>query len=472
MSARPNILYFVCHDLGRHLGCYGAQVATPNIDRFAAGCVKFTKAFCNSPACSPSRGCTMTGQYAHTNGLMGLSHLGWRINDYSRHAATQLGRLGYETIHLGLSHEGARLDLGYDIDREFDWSDQFVENTVPQAIEMLEQRDDGKKPFFLNIGTQDVHAARWSGISDEAAAERFGRRVDPDRLVLPGHMPALPGTRQQMAKFHACIEHFDAWFGRLMDKVEALGLLENTLVIFATDHGMSGPRAKRTLYDAGTEITLMARPPGGLPDGGFTYAGLAQNIDLLPTMIEYAGETVPDHVQGRSFMPLLTGGVDAYTPHDEIFTERNFHGEPPVIDGKLGKGWEDRFDPTRSIRTPRWHYIRSFGANAARAYWTVEDFESDTPPVHQEGEMDVFPVRPNPSVRPPEELYDIRADPLELRNLADEPQHASVKASLAARLDKWMRETDDFLPGDPPRPQAARGWGENWPRPRPAVEQT
>ena len=75
----PNILYFVCHDLGRMLGCYGARVATPNLDRFAADGVKFTNAFCSSPACSPSRGCAMTGQYAHTNGLMGLVNGGWTI---------------------------------------------------------------------------------------------------------------------------------------------------------------------------------------------------------------------------------------------------------------------------------------------------------------------------------------------------------------------------------------------------------
>ena len=105
MPDRPNILYFVVHDIGRHMGCYGAPVATPNLDAFAASGVPFTNAFGNSAACSPSRICAMTGLYAHTSGGVGLAHMGWPLADDVLTIVDHLGAAGYETIHSGMQHE-------------------------------------------------------------------------------------------------------------------------------------------------------------------------------------------------------------------------------------------------------------------------------------------------------------------------------------------------------------------------------
>ena len=103
-TQRPNILYVICHDLGKQLGCYGLGLDSPNLDRFAAGGALFGSAFCNSPACSPSRGCAMSGQYAHTNGLMGLVNQGWSMPESTRTIVDELNDAGYQTAHFGLQY--------------------------------------------------------------------------------------------------------------------------------------------------------------------------------------------------------------------------------------------------------------------------------------------------------------------------------------------------------------------------------
>lgn len=108
MGERLNIIYFVCHDLGKQLGCYGAGVETPNLDRFAAEGVQFNRASTNAVACSPSRGCAMTGQYSHSNGLMGLVNRGWSLPVERQTIVDGLNAAGYETNNFGIQHERHR----------------------------------------------------------------------------------------------------------------------------------------------------------------------------------------------------------------------------------------------------------------------------------------------------------------------------------------------------------------------------
>lgn len=426
---RPNILYIVAHDLGRHLGCYGRPIASPTLDAFAGRGVIFRRAFCSAPACSPSRACAMTGQYSHTNGLMSLVNPQWELPAERRTIVDCLNDAGYETVHVGLQHERrSAADNRYRIERCRTMDDEWTEAAVGEAIAYLEARRGAARPFYLNVGLREVHASAWQGNGRwcQGRSEQYGR-VPLEQVYVPPYMPDRPPIRRELAKFQAAIGFMDAHVRPLLETVERLGHADDTVVVFTTDHGIAGERAKSTLYDAGVEIALLMQLPGGQA-AGLAVDHLVQNIDVAPTLLEAAGVDVPPEMQGRSVWPLLTGGP--WRPHEEIFLERNYHGPPP---GGL--------DPMRAVRTPRWHYIRNFDPRAKRPW-----LPSEVPAVAETYDHwynELWPPATEP--RPAAELYDTQADPHELVNLAGRPEHAALEADLAGRLERWMRQTDDPL---------------------------
>lgn len=446
MAAQPrNIVFVICHDLGRELGCYGRGVHSPNLDRFAAGGTRFNAAFTNSPCCSPSRGTIQSGRYAHHNGLMGLVNHGWSMPLAQRTIVDELNDAGIETMHLGFQHERASHALNrYSTQLE---PDHRAEHVFARAIKHLEQRRDGARRFYLNIGVGEVHESSWN------SRDRFDRvkLYEPfapglEDVVVPPWLPDVEPIRREMRLFRGCIAFMDHHFATLVSGLERLGLYEDTLVVFTTDHGISGVRGKSTLYDAGTETALLARLPGERA-AGTVVDELVQSVDIAPTLLDALGLDVPADMDGRSFWPRLVG--DDYQPHKMIFTERNYHGS---------------FDPMRSVRTRRYHYIRNFDPEG-RWQWLpseVERINSDYAMWYNE----LWPPLARP--RPREELYDVTADPCETRNLlADAPAidhpFAVVHRELAAALDRWMVDSDDPLLRGPipdrlhPHPGAAGG---------------
>ncbi len=451
---RPNVIFFICHDLGKQLGTYGAMVASPNLDRFAERGVRFDNAFCSSPACSPSRCCLMTGKYAHTTGAIGLSHMGWSLSQDVKTVVDYFNEDGYETVHFGLNHERHAGQNHYQLDEERTWDDYDVSNAVDKAVGYLESRVDSSRPFYLNIGCGEVHATSY-----RRKVDIYGGRVPPEDVYMPHYSPDMPELRREFGMFQAAIRYLDTHFQRLLDACERLGFLEDSVVVFTTDHGISNDRAKGTLYDRGVEVSLLVHLPD---DGrnGYSVEHLIQNVDLAPTLLQAAGIEPPADMQGRSFWPLLAGGD--YEPHDAIFIERNFHGQkPPGQDGFV-----DLYDPVRAVRTPECHYIRWFEPGAWHRPWLpfeVEPLIDRARDRECDDREKLWPVNPEP--RRGEELYHVRLDPLEFVDVAGRPEYRHVKAELADRLGRWMRGTKDFvMTGEVPARPDEPGWGPDWPR--------
>ncbi|MBD3309527.1 sulfatase-like hydrolase/transferase [candidate division KSB3 bacterium] len=444
----PNFIYVICHDLGKHLGCYGATgVPSPNLDRFAADGVKFNSAFCSAAACTPSRGCAMTGQYSHTNGLMGLVNFGWSLPQETKTVVDYLNEAGYETAHFGLQHE-----------RYAGWANRYqiegnpyiegdrrghrrvlAERAITDAIAYLKERKglDKPRPFYLNVGTVEVHASRWGGLVPGSPRNResiYGA-VPPERAFIPHYIPDVPQLRRVMGKFEGAIRYLDNQVQRLFDAVEDLGYSEDTLVIFTTDHGIANMRSKWWIYDRGVEIALIMRMPGTIGEGE-VISDLIPNLDITPTILEAAGIEIPPAVQGRSFWKRLTGGN--YDPHEAIFVERNYQTD---------------YDPMRAIRTERFHYIRNFGENPKKAW-----LPDEVPYMNETYDRYFYELWPEPSLsRDEEELFDVEQDPDEFVNLAYNSRYRDTKSRLAAQLDQWMRDTDDpLLKG--PIPDRLYGW--------------
>ncbi|MEI7988290.1 MAG: sulfatase [Chloroflexota bacterium] len=433
-AKRLNIIYIVCHDLGRLLGCYNTPLKTPALDQFAAQGVKFNKAFCASPCCSPSRGCSMTGMYAHNNGQIGLSHYGWQLPENQKTIVDFFNEADYETVHVGFQHERHWQKNHYQIDKQTTWDDDKAENAVDAAIKYLKTNANKQKPFYLNVGTQEVHE---SFFTRNDRLEVYGGPVPDEDVYLPPFVPDTPSLRNYMAKQIAAIKFLDAQLARLFEAIRTYGYDKNSVVVFTTDHGISGMRAKGTLYQAGVETALLMKLPSGMP-GGFVVNELINNIDITPTLLEAAGVPVPEQIQGRSFWPMLVG--KEYRPHDEIFMEFNFHGvhkTTVLADDK--NPYEDKFDPIRSVMTKKFHYIRNFDLTLERKWTHVDQIKLNESDQYNK----IWPQLVEPRVL--EELYDIEVDPFELKNLSNLNEYTSIKELLSVKLFQWMNDTDDFV---------------------------
>ena len=275
-----------------------------------------------------------------------------------------------------------------------------------RAVEFLENAPE--QPFFLSVGFSDTHREfePLNGLDDP----RYCRPPDP--------LPDTPETREDMAHFKASARTLDAKMGEVFDALDRTGLAENTLVICTTDHGIAFPRMKCTLTEGGIGVMLIMRGPGGFT-GGRVIDSLVSHIDVFPTLCDLLDIDSPDWLQGVSLMPLICGDVDAV--RDEIFAEVNYHAA---------------YEPQRCIRTPRWSYIRRFDGRTRPVLPNCDDGLSKSLWM-EHGWADIPPDE--------EALYDLIFDPHEAHNLIGEPRVADVLADLRARLDTWMRETDDPL---------------------------
>jgi arylsulfatase A-like enzyme len=412
-----NFLYIVCHDLGRAMGCYGAAVPTPHLDRFATESIRFTNAHCASPACSPSRACAMSGLHAHHSGAIGLSHMGWPLPLSLPTTVDDFNAAGYQTILSGINHERHPRTDRYEVDLTQRWEDWNSDRAVDNALEALKTRDSSR-PFYLNTATQEPHACTWS-----AVGKRIPALPDDHPVWSPPGMPDYPKKTDDFRRFAASIAFMDHHIGRLIDGLDDLGLRDTTLVVFTTDHGMSGPRAKGTLYGLGTEIAFLMRLPDGA-HAGETRDTLLSNLDFRPTWSEALDLPKPEKIDGQSFWPVIQNSGH---PHrDHLYLERNYHGEKLRPDDK---DWTDLYDPIRAIRTPDHLYIRHYIPDA-------------------------WPDR----FRASEELFDLASDPGEEHPLTD-PDAIQPFRDLQ---ESDARALGDFVPAPPPPRPEKPGWGPKW----------
>jgi len=413
----PNILYVHSHDTGRCVRPYGYAVRTPNIQRLAEEGVIFRKAFCAAPTCSGSRACLLTGQYAHSNGMVGLAHRGFSLNDYRHHIVHTLHELGYWSALIGEQHISKRPDvIGYD--EVYKIPTNHTDDVVPVTLDLLERASG--RPFFLSVGFFETHREWFRPSSPKKA----------NYVMPPPNLPDTPETRLDMAAFQESARSLDRGVGAVLDALDAEGLTENTLVICTTDHGLAFPGAKATLYDRGLGVMLILRGPGGF-SGGKAIDALVSHIDLFPTVCDLSGAQRPPWLQGESLLPLVNG--EAEEVRDAIFAEKTYHVA---------------YEPERCVRTHRWKYIRRF------------DEEHPTPVLANidDGPSKVVVLSNGWAERPvpAEQLYDLLHDPNEANDLAGEPALENVLEELRGRLESWMHETQDpLLDGPVPAPEGA-----------------
>jgi N-sulfoglucosamine sulfohydrolase len=413
---RPNILYIHSHDTGRHIQPYGHAIATPRLQRLAEEGVLFRQNFCASPTCSPSRAALLTGCHPHENGMTGLTHRGFKLNDHGQLLTHFLRGHGYHTAFAGIHHiaplEDAPEIIGYDRCLTPGHAEAHT-----KAVEFLE--DAPADPFFLSVGLFETHR----GFPVEHPQDD-ARYCQP-----PAPFPDTPQTREEMVRFKASARCLDDKVGMVLDALARSGLEDNTLVICTTDHGIPFPRMKCNLEDSGIGTMLILRGAGGFNDGR-VIDSMTSHLDLFPTVCDLLEVERPPWLRGESLLPLIQG--QAKDLHDALYFEVNYHGA---------------YEPMRAVRTNRWKYIRRFDKRGKPVLPNCDDGETKTLWLdHAWGERSL----------PEESLFDLVFDPNETHNLAEEPSSQTVLQDMRDRLTNWMRETNDPLRnGSIPAPKGA-----------------
>ena len=422
MTTKPmNILYVHTHDTGRMIEPYDPAISTPHLMRLAQEGTLFRNAYCCGPTCSPSRAALLTGQPPHANGMYGLAHRGFSLNDYSRHLANYLKAFGYETALFGMQHECKNpKGIGYDrvfVDPRREAEDLTAWDLCNGDAAIAYLKEAHEKPFFMSYGLAHTH---------RPFLEIDGS-VNPDYLRVPPCLPDNAKTREDFAGYVTSALRADHCIGRVLEELEAQGLIDNTLILYTTDHGIAFPHMKCNLYDTGIGVSLILKYPGN-PSAGKVTDALVSQVDLYPTLCELLGIPAPEWLTGRSLVPILENPEAEV--NDAVFSEVTYHAAA---------------EPQRCIRTKRYKYIRRYGVN-----------EVDVPAKFDAGgSMEFLLVEGLLSRQIDREmLFDLSFDPGERQNLIGCPDYAPIASDLRARLAGHMKETGDFVEsGNLPRPE-------------------
>jgi arylsulfatase A-like enzyme len=419
---RPNILWISTEDFSPHLGCYGDVTArTPNLDKLASEGTRFTNVFTTAGISAPTRAGIITGMYQTSIGCMHM-----RTISYRRSVDNPVEFTAVPPHYVKAFPEYLRA-AGYYCTNNSKTDYQFAKDPVPESIwddcsktAHYKDRPDKNQPFFAVFNYTGTHESRNWDISDV--------KTDPSKVTVPPYYPDTEIVRRNLAKMYDNTARLDSVVGVLLKELENEGLADNTIVFFWGDHGDGLPRAKRWLYDSGLNIPLIIRWPEKLKPGTVNN-DLISSIDFGPTVLSLVGTKVPVHMQGQPFL-----GDQAAEPRNYVFAARD------RVDAS--------YDKIRSVRNKNYLYIRNFYPNEPYHIWVPYlnrmPIMREVMRLDAENKLNEHQKKWMTDTRPPEELYDVNADPFQLHNLADDPKLKEVLDEMRIQQKKWSIETGDM----------------------------
>jgi uncharacterized sulfatase len=484
ISKKPNIVLLFADDLGRYASAYADPsnaspndlVRTPVFDRIAAEGARFEHAFVSSPSCTPSRGSLYTGRHFFRNGSFSQLHSRWTQgapdpSDAIVGMPEALAKIGY---HIGWSHKwhlpvrmmggkqreysGAGNDINEfseRITKDPGLRQEVFESVRKNFRAFLANRGNGQ-PFFYSFNPTNTHRS-WMRGSGKAL---WG--LDPDRLQgrLPPFLTDNETVREDFADYLGEAMAFDAACGVILEELAKMGELDRTLVVITGDHGAPGfPRGKCNVHDFGSGVLLAMRLPGQIEAGRVIKTPVSL-IDLAPTFLTAAGTQSPDDPDGQNMLPALAPGGDEKSLRGWALIGREVHFNS-AREGSLPY-------PVRALRTADYLYVRNFkperwpmgdpntATGDAMPDASVLDLDSraafadiDASPTktwlirnrHLDG-LDLV-LEHAWEKRPAEELYDLRKDPHQVQNVANDPAYAMVLGRLRTRLMAELEAKQD-----------------------------
>ncbi len=423
-----NILWLSVEDMSPHLNCYGdSTVPTPNINKLASEGVRYTNAYSTYGVCAPSRHSIITGMYPSSTGAMAMRT--WTrtsaIDDITDPELLNI------PVYEATPPAGVKCFSEYfraagyyctnNSKTDYQFRPPLTAWDESSNAAHWRNRPDKQMPFFAVFNNGTTHE---SG----TFKRRSPRVTDLSKIKVPPYYPDIPEVREDLAKHYDNIHAMDQWVGEMMQQLEDDELLDNTIVVFFSDHGDGLPRAKRWVYDSGIKIPLIVRWPNG-KGAGTVNENLVSFIDFAPTMLSLANLPIPDYMEGQVFL-----GEKKATPRKYIYAFR------------------DRMDPApetiRAVRDKRFKYVRNYRPDLPyigfipyrdRAQMTKEILK-----MKEEGKLGENQWQFWAEKKPLEELYDTETDPHEINNLATNPNYFGKLAELRQAHFSFMDEFGDL----------------------------
>ena len=417
-ASKPNILWITSEDnAAQWVGCYGNEEAqTPRIDALAAGGHRFLHAYSNAPVCAVARSTLLNGAYAPTQGTQHMR---------SRHQIPKR----YKSYVAHLREQGYYCTNRSKTDFNFEGNDKAIWDECSGKAHYRKRKDG--QPFFSVFNFTTTHE---SSLFPKKRGKR-DTRLKPSEISVPPYLPDLPEVRQDFAIYHDNMTKMDSQVGELLDELEKAGLADDTIVFYFADHGGPTPRGKRYLKDTGVRVPLVVHVPEKWKaltpfKPGEVVEEPVAFVDLAPTVLSLAGLKTPEAMQGRAFL----GEHRKEAPKDDMVFL-----------------YADRFDEIygmrRGITDGRWKYIRRFTPQLPAAPYSYYQFSMPSWVAYrkawQEGKLSGVHKATWEKPQAVEELFDLQADPWEVKNLADDPAHAGKLVAMRKRLMGTMLKVRD-----------------------------
>ncbi len=425
---RWNLLLVTVDDMnGDSVGWMGNKLnLTPNVDTFAKTAHRLVNNHNTCPICQPGREALLTGRVPHRSGALGFNP----INKDVPTLVEVLKAAGYYTAAIEKIIHMAPAD-------KFPWDDkqQGGMGKDPAKMraavkELLAKAAESKKPFFLNANITDPHRP-FFGVGGNAKGDGSTDGITPltaKDVTVPSFLEDLPKVREEVAQYYSSVKRLDVSFGAIMDELKAAGRLDDTLVVFWSDHGMSFPFSKATVYYNGTRSPLLVRFPGMEKPQERTE--FVSSVDLMPSLLDLLKVEAPKGMDGRTWVPLLNGQTQP--DRDFVVTHVN-----TVSSGKAF--------PQRCVRNPS-HSLQFHAWVGEGTPFRVEAMSGLTFNAMNASTDEAVKKRVKQLVEGEKlALYDLTADPDERVNVIDKKENAKVLADLSAKLLAHMKKTDDPL---------------------------
>ncbi len=415
----------MAEDMSTDLACYGLpDVRTPNLDKMASEGARFNNCFVTNPICSPSRSSMMVGVHqVKTNTHHHRSNREVPLSAPYRPFTQLLREAGYTTIlgNHSVRGKGRKTDVNFKHQKVGPWDGKTQFGLFDKYDEF--SADDG--PFFAQIQLNVTHRGDWW----EEVSQQSPDRHDPASVTLPDYFADHPVIRADWARYLDQIEYMDREVGMIRQELADKGLADNTIILFIGDNGRCNIRGKGYLHDSGLRIPFLMYDPRD------TRATVREEVvsatDITATILDLAGAEMPDYLTGQS---VLNDQFD----RDYVYAARDL--------------WDEILEDSKGVTSGRWKYIRNdkpeLPFDAGHAY-----LEFYRPAVHimrslrEAGKLDQDELFFFASRKPDEELYDLKNDPLELVNLAQDKNYRSKLRRLrkiTRRFDRKMRPVDDI----------------------------
>lgn len=421
---KPNIIWLMAEDMGLDLACYGMPgVKTPNLDKMAEEGALFTRAYCDNPICSPNRSAMMVG--VHQTIINAHHHRSNRdvpLAEPYKPITYWLRQAGYTTLlgHDLVMAKGTKTDCNfkttqtgpYDGITQFGLFDKRANFTVED------------QPFFSQIQLKVTHRGDWW----REVRENSKHPVSVDKIQLPPYFADIPEIRYDWAAYLDTVEYMDDEVGQLLHDLKTKGLDQNTIVIFIADNGRCNLRGKGYLQEPGIHVPMIVWAPGYI-DPGTVVDELVCTTDISATVLQLAGATIPNYITAKPFL-----GVENPRYRQYVRSARDI--------------WDEIDECSRSVTTKRFKYIKN---HMTQVPWATDQayLELNRPALHvmrtlkvqgklTETEMTFFR-----DTKPDEELYDLEADPYELKNLAKAPEYSQTLDRLRMLEQEWQGSNRD-----------------------------